>query len=573
MSKKQPASSSHLHQVVEQDEYVDVAIVGGGVAGVYSAWRLATCGLQVNKELLDLAKNEHGKSSKHKGKLKIRLYESDDRIGGRLYSVTPPEMPHLKAEVGGMRYLTTHLLLVNLIEQLHLPSKPFPMGDKKHTLFYLRRQHLRLKDFADPKKVPYNLAWNEQGKSPEELMLYAINTVIRNAEHKTQDEWKQIQRDKEIFGTHLYDLGFWNLLYQILSSEAYNLVQDAGGYSSILSNWNAGEAIPWFLADFPKEVTYRTLTFGYDQLPITLGQRFEDEAGADTKIHTGHRLTSFELPDKHDKWITLNFNKRKHVKAKRLILAMPRRSLELVLGKDLLEDEALRRDIEAVRPQPAAKLFLGYREPWWQVLNLTSGRSSTDLPIRQTYYFGTECNEMGADPNNSCSLLMASYNDGPSVGFWKGLLDKKPGTNEIGINIPFKGDMEDSDELNYLKAQNLIPSRGMVREAHYELKQLHGIDLYIPKPYMAIYKDWGDDPFGGGWHFWKMNQKPWEVMKRMRAPKLRGRKQPHVYICGEAYSCNQGWVEGALKSAELMLQKYFGLKTPSWLPKDYDLGP
>ncbi|MBV9928747.1 MAG: FAD-dependent oxidoreductase [Acidobacteria bacterium] len=571
MSKKRPANSSALPQTSEQDEYVDVAIVGAGVSGVYCGWRLSACAPGEAEALLGLSKGEPGKSGRRRGRLKIRLYESDERIGGRLFSVTPPEMPHLRAEVGGMRYLTTHRLLVNLIEQLHLSSKPFPMGEKGHTLFYLRRRHLRLEDFADPAKVPYGLAWNERGKSPAELMLYAINTVVRHAEQKTEEEWERIKREKMIFGTHMYDLGFWNLLYQILSSEAYNLIQDAGGYSSILSNWNAGEAIPWFLADFPKDVTYRTLTFGYDQLPLALAERFEGAEGADTKIHTGHRLTSFELPGRNDKWITLNFERRKRVKARRLILAMPRRSLELVLGKDLSEDEELRRDVESVRPQPAAKLFLGYREPWWQVLNLTSGRSSTDLPIRQTYYFGTECEEKGADPDNTCSLLMASYNDGPSVGFWKGLLDRKPGTNEV--NHPFKGDLKNSKELDSLRAQNLIPSRGMVREAHYELKQLHGIDLYIPKPYMAIYKDWGEDPFGGGWHFWKMSQKPWEVMKRMRAPRLRGRQTPHVYVCGEAYSCNQGWVEGALKSAELLLQEHFGLKAPAWLPKDYDLGP
>jgi monoamine oxidase len=570
MSKIQPASSSQPLQSSEQVEYVDVAIVGGGVSGVYCAWRLATCRVSDSKVLFKLAEHDKGKSAKHKRQLKIRLYEMSDRIGGRLHSITPPEMPHLKAEIGGMRYLTTHLLLVNLIEKLQLPSKEFPMGDKQNTLFYLRRQHLRWDDFSDPNKVPYSLAWNEQGKTPEQLMLYAINTVIRNGEHKTQDDWEKIKRSKKIFGTNLYDLGFWNLLYQILSNEAYNLVQDAGGYSSILSNWNAGEAIPWFLADFPLEVNYRTLTFGYDQLPSTLKEHFQEAKNADTKICTGYRLISFELPRHPEGWITLKFQgKRTCVKAKRLILAMPRRSLELLQSEDLLEDEQIRRDIKAVRPQPAAKLFLGYHEPWWQVLNLKSGRSSTDLPIRQTYYFGTECDEMGADPNNTCSLLMASYNDGPSVGFWKGLVDKKPSTD--ATNNPFKGDLRDSAEVNYLEEHNLIPSRAMVREAHYELKQLHGLDLYIPKPYMAIYKDWGDDPFGGGWHFWKMNQKPWEVMRRMRAPKLRGRENTHVYICGEAYSCNQGWVEGALKSAELILQENFEMKIPSWLPKDYDL--
>jgi monoamine oxidase len=38
-----------------------------------------------------------------------------------------------------------------------------------------------------------------------------------------------------------------------------------------------------------------------------------------------------------------------------------------------------------------------------------------------------------------------------------------------------------------------------------------------------------------------------------------------IYIVGEAYSFGQGWVEGALDTAESTLQEYFGLKQPQWL--------
>jgi hypothetical protein len=40
---------------------------------------------------------------------------------------------------------------------------------------------------------------------------------------------------------------------------------------------------------------------------------------------------------------------------------------------------------------------------------------------------------------------------------------------------------------------------------------------------------------------------------------------------GEAYSYGQGWVEGALDTAESMIEDFFGLKRPAWLPKDYAL--
>jgi hypothetical protein len=47
--------------------------------------------------------------------------------------------------------------------------------------------------------------------------------------------------------------------------------------------------------------------------------------------------------------------------------------------------------------------------------------SIADLPIRQTYYFGTEGEQKGANPKNQNSLLMASYSDRNSIPFWKGL--------------------------------------------------------------------------------------------------------------------------------------------------------
>jgi hypothetical protein len=38
------------------------------------------------------------------------------------------------------------------------------------------------------------------------------------------------------------------------------------------------------------------------------------------------------------------------------------------------------------------------------------------------------------------------------------------------------------------------------------------------------------------------------------------------YICGEAYSTGQTWVEGAFQTAELVLRK-FDIPDPKWLTK------
>ena len=63
-----------------------------------------------------------------------------------------------------------------------------------------------------------------------------------------------------------------------------------------------------------------------------------------------------------------------------------------------------------------------YDFPWWESVGVTRGRSVTDLPIRQCYYWAT-AQASGADPDNRKGVLLASYDDGQNTAFWGGLSD------------------------------------------------------------------------------------------------------------------------------------------------------
>jgi hypothetical protein len=82
----------------------------------------------------------------------------------------------------------------------------------------------------------------------------------------------------------------------------------------------------------------------------------------------------------------------------------------------------------------------------------------------------------------------------------------------------------------------------------------------LPSPNGALFFDWGSDPFDAAWHGWAPHFKSWNIRLWMRRP------NPHLdlLICGEAYSQRNGWVEGAINSAELALE-LLGLKRPSWI--------
>jgi lysine 2-monooxygenase len=532
---------------------LDIAVVGGGVSGVYSAWRL---------------QEAQGSSNR------IALFEYSDRIGGRLFTVTMPGLPNVKAEVGGMRYIKDqHPVVTSIVEHLGLPTKPFPMGAPAPVgadcnLFYLRGKHLRLHELADPEKVPYNLGWPERGMGPTQLQIQVMNNLYPNFGNLSLCEQMKIQ----VFGQPMYKFGFWNLLYRVLSNEGYQFMKDAGGYEANVANACAITQLP--ATEYGDNTEFLTLRDGYDQLPITLVKNFQELPGtlpSDERLHLNRRLAKIELGEGEYPY-TLHFeptSTEMHVtrvlsrigegavpetlvvRAKRVILAMPRRSLELV-ESPFFDNPWLKQNLPSVLIQSAFKLFLAYERPWWRALGLVAGRSVTDLPVRQIYYFGTEADQEGGKPWFN-SLLMASYNDMGTVPFWKGLEEGKP-------YLGFRPSCGSEDAGNALAPGDLPATDQMVRVAHKQVEEVHGLPE-IPLPYAAVYHSWNEDPYGGGWHEWKAGFRLDEIMCRMRKPV----PEQDIYIVGEAYSYSQGWVEGALDTAESTLQEFFGLKQPLWL--------
>jgi hypothetical protein len=90
--------------------------------------------------------------------------------------------------------------------------------------------------------------------------------------------------------------------------------------------------------------------------------------------------------------------------------------------------------------------------------------------------------------------------------------------------------------------------RLLVKEAHQQVMDIHN-QYELPEPRGAAYKNWGKWPYGGAWHCWKPGFKYDELIEKMRHPL----PNENVFICGETYSVEQGWAEGALKTAERLL--------------------
>src|SRR5262249_59632907 len=100
-------------------------------------------------------------------------------------------------------------------------------------------------------------------------------------------------------------------------------------------------------------------------------------------METNAKLETF-THDKKAGTFELRFEGGSTYKARALILAMPRRSLELI-SSPLLSDPVVAGLIKSVTPRPLFKLFTTYKSPWWLAAGVQAGRTVTDLPGPPTH--------------------------------------------------------------------------------------------------------------------------------------------------------------------------------------------
>jgi monoamine oxidase len=517
--------------------------------------------------------------------LDLRLFERGDRIGGRLWSLKRPDLPGLPMEMGGMGFSPVHQNVFGLVRELGFKPEPFSPFDTIN-YHYIRGHRLTAADYGTAYKVPFQLERNQQGKDPDTIYDDLLDRTIPGlktlcdavAGHLTAgrfgaattkiNELKTLLRGarahipsrpgapKEV-GSQLHEVGVVNLFLETIGWEAYQLCQAAAFSKTDFVNFNLydavlGNVIPGFSFDYPSTPPFWNLAEGFDALPQGLVTRFQEKGGRcelgcqlhtiDTVKHNGETLLVLTLGPTGGEPA-----QKRRLYCRNVVLALPRRSLELLEPECVINTSPqFRQDLHSVQPAPATKLFLVYEKPWWEKDGeLLRGYSTTDLPLVGTYYFSAAENGKG--------LLLASLADGDAVAFWEGY---RPSARWGTAGRPA------------LPSRDGLAAPGtMMEEARRQLAAMHGCD--VPEAIDGTFFNWGDAPFGGGWHNWNVSVKSWEVMPRIRRP-VEGL---NVFVCGEAYSSAQGWVEGAVNTAEMVVEKYFDLPRPGWVLPEYDFGP
>ncbi|XP_052790366.1 aplysianin-A-like [Mya arenaria] len=498
----------------------DVAIIGAGISGSYSAWRL-----------------------RHRN-LKISLYEYSDRIGGRLYTTHFPGTPDINLELGGMRFIPeAHPKANNVIKALGLQIVDFPLGasTRDDTLHYLRNRRVRNIDL--PTHAPYDLPMhhriNFKKLNSDVYFNYTLDSIYRQ---NTSDPYN-FQLVESLDGVPLYKQSKNAFNHKFLDHETINYLRDASAFSfDYVVESQAALMLPTgrFDPTAPPSIV-KTVATGFQSIPVTMVNQFLASSSSHA-LHGNHHLRVIGGP-KHGVY-SLLFSRTVSTRgvtsdmgqsllrrcAKKVILAIPKVALERLQWAGLQAPEISHLLKNAVNDVKAGKIFFGFQSDWYKKHVHYSDYTISDTPLEQTYDFGKS-------PINGKAVLNIAYSD-HSNEVWKEMVSSSPAT--------FPGTDDDS-----LRMSNLAVD--VARKYYAQILDIP--EQYVPQPDYAVMRIWDDYPFGSSWYAWAPGFRQDLVARRMLKPS----DSDPIFIASNTFSpgVDSGWIEGAFNTVDEMIYYYF----------------
>lgn len=488
--------SSGATRSTSATESVDVAIIGGGVAGAYVADRLAA-----------------------DGRRQPVVFEASHRIGGRLWSQAVPPATGVMAEFGGMRIPPQHQAVLQLAGELGLTTIPFPASTTQ-SLVRLRGTRLRRGEVERVDQFNYAMPAEIGALSPDELFSMINRSVGITSETSLSGNqsgsWSETLTWR---GRSIDELSTLQFLVELLGHDGAQFVRDWTAFEM----W-ATSASTWLgVSNSTGGGSYAQVEGGFDQIPIQLIQRAQ-RAGAEVRL--GEQLLSIERAEDGSVQLdvlSVDTGVTHRVRARAVVLALSAPAMRHVVRSSsmLREAPALTEALDQLVDSQAVKAYLSYDRPWWTDLGIETGRSVSDSVLRQHFYLSSD--------RSRPALLLAGYAFGDVAA------------DLLAPLVP-EASSDSSNELSAASRQGITSV----------LSEVHGIE--VPQPIGAVAQRWSDSD-DGTVPLWGPGDTP---HRRMRAA-ITPVSGVSLHVCGDALSLNQGWVMGALETASLVLQQGFGV--------------
>lgn len=549
----------------------DVIIVGAGISGLYA-------GYSIKKQTPDLS---------------FLVLEKQNRVGGRIHSqfIDFPDGNIVKEEDGGMRFLINHMdNLAGLLLELDLTEQliPFPMNSHGNNRYFIRNHNFSI---AEIQKKPQKLTRifhipSQKKHSIEEFQEQFIQTIFDQNNHFVQqmgwpnspdpNYWWKFAKYGKYNGTLISSFDIRSLLRKTNVNE---------GVYQLLDNFVGLDPIEYFqnFFTFRDPNAFFTLKEGYNQLIIKI------EKEINKHIHLNQTVTHIEKTQEgYFKVWTQTQEKKGVYLTKKVILALPKEPLKKIFSNSNLFSNApenkdkLKKNLNSVDNIPLAKINLFYSSAWWaNIFNIDQsieyGFSRSDTPLTSSLPFYSINDEATIAILDLERLNENKLSDIPTQIKNKIRSIKKqkfisPSALTLYIfgkeNIRFWRLLQQSSSSfrPHFSIENINPaSKNTIFFASDLLQKIYLKQPPLPLITSVTIWDGKQETFVNtrehqntyAIHSWKPHVNRTRIQKELIEP------VKNIYTCGEAYSDYHGWIEGALRSTNLVLEKAFHISSIS----------
>ena len=324
-----------------------VIIVGGGIAGLTSAYELKKLGHEVV------------------------ILEAFNRTGGRIKSHYFNDGTH--AELGAMRIPAQHFCTLHYVKEFNLHSRRF-VNHNPDAYYYLREKKVRI---GSHRKLAsnYNLSLDEY-QSPFRWYENIMKELIMSL--STSEKWEMFSKTLSSPTLLKYNaISFWQYVKEHLSPEAFEFVGQATG----MIQYEKASLLEVLIDYFGLfRVDQYELVGGMETLVKALTARLPGITQYNAKV------TALEMTDTGVRVHWNRFGKKIIQESDYVICTVPLPALSKIDFQPALPARKLQA-IRGVNYASSAKtIFHCQARPWEFNDGIYGGGSFTDLPIQQCWY-------------------------------------------------------------------------------------------------------------------------------------------------------------------------------------------
>ena len=336
----------------------DTIIIGGGISGLYTGYKLSKSGQ------------------------KVLIIEKNNYLGGRIFTYKSSiNNIDFQYESGAGRFSNQHILLNKLINELKLNNFKKKISNEKIPIGRNLKYHN-----SHLLKTVYKTNKNE--KLDHEFL---ISKILKESENYEEN--------------FLENITFYNLAQHILSTNAAQFLYDTYGYNSEFILLNANLAIKMFKDELSNKNQYFILTCGMDEICNRLKHNIIKNGST---IILKRQFLNYEyIPDSDKFIIKYKYINNKNIEelyiCNNLVLAIPK--LDLMKIKKL---SCINNELNSVIGYDLTRVYAIYpknkKKVWFHDLK----KITTNNPIQYIIPI-----------NKDIGLIMISYSDSFMAQYWK----------------------------------------------------------------------------------------------------------------------------------------------------------